>query len=55
MGGTAAEALEQIRARGYARPYRAPGLPVWAVGLAFDPKTRQLVDADVEKVGSGKE
>ena len=50
VGGTAAEALEQIRARGYAKPYLAQGLPVWAVGLAFDPKTRQLVDADVEKV-----
>ena len=55
VGGTAAEALEQIRARGYAKPYLAQGLPVWAIGLAFDPKTRQLVDADVEKVGSGKE
>ena len=55
VGGTAAEALEQIRTRGYAKPYLAQGLPVWAIGLAFDPKTRQLVDADVEKVGSGKE
>ena len=50
VGGTAAEALEQVRARGYAKPYLAQGLPVWAIGLAFDPKTRQLVDADVEKV-----
>ena len=50
VGGTAAEALEQIRARGYAKPYLAQGLPVWAVGLAFDPQTRQLVDADAEKV-----
>ncbi len=50
VGGTAAEALGQIRKRGYAKPYLAQGLPVWAVGLAFDPETRQLVDADVERV-----
>ena len=49
-GGTAAEAIGQIRARGYAEPYRARGLPIWAIGLAFDPKTRRLVDAAAEKV-----
>ena len=47
---TAAAALEQIREKGYAEPYRARGLPIWAIGLAFDSKTRQLVDADVEKI-----
>ena len=49
-GATAADALAQIRAKGYAEPYRARGLPIWAVGLAFDSKTRRLIDADVEKV-----
>ena len=50
VDATAADALAQIRAKGYAEPYRARGLPIWAVGLAFDSKTRRLVDADVEKV-----
>ena len=50
VGGTAADALGQIRERGYAKPYLAQGLPIWAVGLAFDAKTRQLIDADVEKI-----
>ena len=47
---TAADALEQIRAKGYAEPYRARGLPIIAIGLAFDSKTRQLVDAAVERL-----
>lgn len=50
VDATAADALEQIRAKGYAEPYRARGLPIIAIGLAFDSKTRQLVDADVEKI-----
>ena len=50
VDATAADALAQIRAKGYAEPYRARGLPVWAVGLAFDSKTRQLVDAAVERI-----
>ena len=50
VGGTAADALQQIRERGYAKPYLAQGLPIWAIGLVFDAKTRQLVDADVEKI-----
>ena len=50
VDATAADALAQIRAKGYAEPYRARGLPIWAVGLAFDSKTRRLIDADVEKV-----
>ena len=43
--GTAAEALAQIREKGYAQPYLADGRPVYLVGLAFDSATRQLVDA----------
>ena len=33
---------------GYAMPYLADGRPVWAIGLAFDSKTRQLTDAKEE-------
>ncbi len=31
-------------------PYLADGRPVWAIGLAFDSKTRQLVDAKEERL-----
>ena len=34
----------------FAEPYRARGLPIIAIGLAFDSKMRQLVDAAAEKV-----
>ena len=48
--GTADEALQQIREKGYAAPYLADGRPVWAIGLAFDSATRQLVDAKEERL-----
>ena len=50
VDATAADALAQIREKGYAEPYRARGLPIWAVGLAFDSKTRRLVDAAAEQL-----
>ena len=47
---SAAAALDQIRRKGYAEPYRARGLPIWAVGLNFDSRTRHLTDAAVERI-----
>lgn len=47
---TAAEALKQIHDKDYAAPYRAQPLPIWGVGLCFDSKTRQLIDADVAQL-----
>ena len=47
---SAAAALGQIREKGYAEPYRADGRPVYLIGLGFDSKTRQLVDAAWEKL-----
>ena len=44
----AAAALAQIRERGYAEPFRSHGLPLYAIGLAFDPKTHRLIDAASE-------
>ena len=41
----AAAALEQVKAKNYDAPYRAKGLPIYAVGLSFDSKTRHLADA----------
>ena len=48
--GTAAEALAQIKEKGYATPYLADGRPVYLIGLAFDSKTRQLTDAQEERL-----
>ena len=44
------EGLRQIREKGYAEPYRARGLPIYAFGLSFDSATRQFVEGKVEKV-----
>ena len=41
----ASAALDQVKAKGYDAPYRAKGLPISAVGLSFDSKTRHLADA----------
>ena len=43
-------AMSQIQRRKYAAPYRAAGKPVWAVGLAFDGKTRQFAGGVAEAV-----
>jgi hypothetical protein len=43
------EAFRQIRAKGYAEPYRADTRPIWLIGLSFDSKTRHLVDFAAEQ------
>ena len=48
----ASAALAQVKAKNYDAPYRAKGLPVYAVGLSFDSKTRQLADAVAEELGA---
>ena len=45
---SAAEALAQIKARGYAEPYRALGKPIHLIGLNFKAETHSLDDAVVE-------
>ena len=45
---TAAEALAQIKERGYAEPYRALGKPIYLIGLNFKSATHSLDDAVVE-------
>ncbi len=42
-------AFAQIRARGYAEPFRADTRPVWLVGLSFASATRRLVDFAAER------
>ena len=46
----AADALEQVKAKGYDAPYRGKGLPIYLIGLAFDSRTRHLADAAAVKV-----
>ena len=42
LHGTAQEAIDQIRERGYAQPWRADGREVICVGVAFDPEERNI-------------
>ena len=50
VGGTAEEALAQIRNRRYDLPYLASAQTIHRIGLVFDPKTHQLLDTAVEPV-----
>ncbi len=45
---SAQEALEQIRAKNYAAPYRAQSKPIFALGLNFSSETSLLTDFAVE-------
>ena len=47
---SAEAALEQIRRRDYLAAYLADGRPVYALGLSFDSKTRQLKDLLAEQL-----
>lgn len=42
VNGTAQEALDQIRANGYATPYLSDGRRVVSVGIHFDNKRRNI-------------
>ena len=46
---SADEGLKQIREKGYAEPFKARGLPIYAFGLSFGSATRQFVEGKVEK------
>ena len=48
---TAAEAIAQIKKRGYAEPYRALGKPIYLIGLNFKSENRTLSDTLVETLG----
>ena len=45
---TAAEAIAQIKEKGYAEPYRALGKPIHLIGLNFQSETHTLADTVVE-------
>ena len=48
---SAAEALAQIKERGYAEPYKALGKPIYLLGLNFKSENHSLDDAVVETLG----
>ena len=47
LDGTAAEALQQINDRGYARPYEADARPIYKIGASFSSKTGTIEDWDM--------
>ena len=50
VDGTPQEALDQIKAKGYAEPYRHSGKEVHLIGLSFDGKTRQLTGTAADRL-----
>lgn len=50
VDASAEAALDQIKQKDYAAPYRARNLPIWAIGLNFDSKTRGLIGAIHERL-----
>ena len=48
VDGTPLEALEQIKEKGYAEPYRHSGKEVHLIGLSFDGETRRLTGTAAE-------
>ena len=48
LDGTAAEALQQIRDRGYARAYEADPRPVYKIGAVFSSKTGTIGEWEIE-------
>ena len=50
-GKTAREALEQARGKEYAGPWLDSGLPVFYVGVNYDPDRRGIDDPLVERAG----
>ena len=51
---SAQEAIDQIKARGYAEKYRASGARVTLLGINFSSKVRQIDDVRVEAAGIGR-
>ena len=50
VGDTARHALEQIEARGYAKPYRSDGRRVVKVGIRFDTDKHTVDEWEEENV-----
>ena len=50
VDGTPQEALDQIKEKGYAEPYRHSGREVHLIGLSFDGETRRLTGTAAERL-----
>jgi len=48
--GSAAEALEQIKAKGYASKYLAENKPIHLIGISFDAESKNVVECLYEKI-----
>jgi hypothetical protein len=48
LGGTAKEALQQIKDKQYAAPYRDDGREILCIGIAFGTEERNLTDWLIE-------
>jgi hypothetical protein len=42
--------LVQMHEKGYAEKYQGQGLPVHENGIIFNPKTRNIVNVEMEKI-----
>ncbi len=50
VDGTPQEAIDQIKEKGYAEPYRHSGKEVHLIGLSFDGKTRRLTGTAADRL-----
>ena len=51
MKGSAREAVEQVKERGYGERYAGSGKEVVAVGVRFDSRERRIVEWEVVDIG----
>ncbi len=50
--GSASEALEQIKAKGYASKYLAENKPIYLLGISFDAESKNVVECLYEAINS---
>ena len=50
VGESVDKAFTQLIKKNYAAPYLASGLPIYLIGLSFDPQTRHLVEYGVREL-----
>ncbi|RTK99794.1 MAG: hypothetical protein EKK57_08695 [Proteobacteria bacterium] len=48
--GTAEEAIEQIKAKGYPAKYQVRGKPIYLIGISFDPAIKSVVEVCTEQL-----
>ncbi len=48
--GTAQEAIEQIKAKGYPDKYQSQNKPIYLIGISFDPEIKSVVEVCTEQL-----